>query len=590
MNIVGGDISSFLGEKAQYQIPIYQRKYQWEKSHCERLLDDIIAVANDEKRKKHFIGSIIYMSIDEAQNVSGLKKYYVIDGQQRLTTLSIFLVALGRYVEEYLSDEELKKSKITLDALKEDYLVNKRFKEDGDDYYKVRLTDEDFDVYKSLINDQSLPEDIEYSQVFENYKTFLNCMKKSNVNPSIIFAGFNKLAIGDVSLVPDDNAQLVFETVNSTGLELSVPDKIRNFVLMGATPEMQKKIYNTYWHPMELLFGLDKQGVKEFENFFYYYVGILTKAKMESDYYDVFKRYFLSIENSEVENEIAKIKRFAKHYKKWLDSDIKSEEIEKIFFNIKQTGQWKVTPVVLLIYDNYTTGILSKDDASSMLEYIESYIIRRKLCGIAANSSGDAYVTFLKNVESKESFINGFKYLTEAQRFPTDEELFRVLRTANIYQDYKGNVRTLLERMEMSLNKDYSHNELHTIEHIMPQTVESHDDLYARTDISDEEKENRDWATDLGKEWKRIHDTYVHTIGNLSLTGYNTEYKNYRFIIKRDAEKEESGKRYGYKYSSINLSSSLAKLEQWGETEIIERAKEMTEIIIKIWGYPEIQQ
>lgn len=588
MNIVGGEVSTFLEGKVQYQIPIYQRKYSWRKEECERLLDDIIAVAEDEKRKKHFIGSIIYMSIEENQNESALKRYYVIDGQQRLTTLSILLVALGDYVAEKLPEDELKKSKITFDALKEDYLVNKRYVDDGDDYYKVRLTDEDFIVYKALLDDRKVPEESQWNPVYANYQNFLRSMRKRNVDPSVVFAGINKLAIGDVSLVPDDNAQLVFETVNSTGLRLSIPDRIRNFILMNATPKMQKKIYNDYWHPMELRFGLDRKGTKDFENFFYYYVGVITKAKMESDYYEIFKKYYLGIAPDDVEAAVENIARFSKYYKRWLDSTESSTGTDKYFYCIKSTGQWKVTPVALLICDNYEKDILTKDDAATMFGYLESYIVRRQLCSLPPNSIGEAFVSMLKKAGSLTEFKKCMIGLTESQRIPDDDELRRVLKTANLYEDYKGDIRSLLDRMETSKNKDYCHNEKHSIEHIMPQTVQSHDELYARTDLNDEEKAKRDWAKDLGDDWKRIHDTYVHTLGNLSLTGYNTEYKNYRFAIKRDAEKEEDGKRYGYKYSSINLSSSLAKLEKWSESEILNRAEEMTKEIIEIWGYPHI--
>ncbi len=194
------------------------------------------------------------------------------------------------------------------------------------------------------------------------------------------------------------------------------------------------------------------------------------------------------------------------------------------------------------------------------------------------------FVTLLKSCNSLKAFSDCLLKLSDRRVFPTNDELQRILKTANVYT--KIDVRPLLDRMEMYLNKDYVHNENHSIEHIMPQTVLSHDELFALDNKSTEEKEKSDWAVDLGSDWKRIHLTYVHTIGNLSLTGYNSEYKNYRFTIKRDAEKEEQGMRYGYKYSSIHLSSSLAKCEKWGEEEILNRTKEMADIIIDIWKYP----
>lgn len=583
MKIVEANIIEFLEKKVQYQIPIYQRNYSWKEDNCERLLDDIIAVAEDEKRSHHFLGSIIYMSCDETQNISALRKYYVIDGQQRLTSLSLLLVALRDYAKEQLSEEECCGSEFPFDEL-EDYLINPRYFDD--DHYKVKLIDEDFVVYKSLLNNRKLPDGVTYSQVFKNYNIFLTLLRKSKVAPSTVFSGIKKLKIGDISLVADDNAQLVFETVNSTGKSLSIPDKIRNFVLMNVEPSLQRKIYTDYWRPMELQFGLDSQGTNNFKYFFHYYTGVILKTKIPKYYYDTFKSYYLGLNSDETEKAVEEISRFAKYYKKLLVSSATSSGIEKLLYNIKSTRQLQETPAVLAIYDNYEQERLSYKDASKMLKLIESYIVRRQLCGIPSNSTGEAYVTMLKNTDSLEKFIECLFNLTDKQRFPTDDELYRVLRTANIYEDFKGDVKELLNRLEIYKNKDYIRTDSHTIEHIMPQTIVSHEDLYAKENLSDEEKEKRDWAIDLGEEWKRISETYTHTIGNLTITGYNSELQNYRFKVKRDAEDESNGKRYGYKFTPINISSSLSKLDTWGEEEILARAKEMTDIIVKIWEYP----
>lgn len=583
MKIVEGEISRFLEGKVQYQIPIYQRKYSWGKEECERLLEDVIKVAEDEKRSSHFIGSIIYMAPEGWQNESALKKYQVIDGQQRLTTISILLLALGDYSQEVLSSNDITNSDLSSEAIKEDYLINKRFSDD--DYYKLKLTEEDFVVYKSLLSKRTLPDGVQSSQLYENYLTFLKNMRIVKKAPATIFAGINKLKIGDISLVPDDNAQLVFETVNSTGLSLSAPDKIRNFILMNLDENKQKEIYNEYWHPMELRFGLHKAGIKDFNDFFFYYTSILTQEKGSSDYYKTFKAYYLGVAADEIEIAVKNMVRYSKHYKRWLDAEEYSIGIDRLLFNLKSTGQWKVIPTVMQVVDNLENGILTMNDAKLILKYIEAYIIRRQLCRLPSNSAGEAYASMQRSVGTVNEFAECLHSLTEKQRIPSDEELYKTLKTISLYGDFPG-LRSVLDRMEEYINKDYCHNDDHSIEHIMPQKIESEEDLYARTDLSAEEKEKRNWAGDLGDDWKIVHDTYCDTIGNLTLTGYNTEYKNYRFLLKRDMQEKENGICYGYKQTCIHLSASLATKEKWGEEEILERAKEMTDIIISIWPDP----
>mgnify|MGYP005780714845 CR=1 FL=1 len=580
MKIVEGEINRFLEGKVQYQIPIYQRKYSWEKEHCEKLLKDIIKVAEDEKRSSHFIGSIIYMAPEGWQNESALKKYQVIDGQQRLTTIALLLLALGDYAQEVLPSNEVLHLGISPEAIKEDYLINKRFSDD--DYYKLKLTEEDFVVYKSLLSRRTLPDGIQTSRLYENYLTFLKCLRAAQKAPATIFAGINKLKIGDISLVPDDNAQLVFETVNSTGLQLPASDKIRNFILMNFEKNTQDEMYNDYWHPMELRLGLDN-----FNSFFFYYTSILTQAKMENDYYPIFKEHFLGASAEEMKTAVKDVARYSRHYKRWLDTNEHSAGIDRLLFNIKNTKQWKVTPVIMKVMDNLESDILSVEGAKQILKYIETYILRRQLCHLPSNSVGDAYLSMQRHVQTVNEFIECLHSLTEAQRVPSDEELYRTLKTMPLYSCFSSGLRNVLDRMEAYFNKDYCHNRDHSIEHIMPQKIQSEEELEARSDLSPEEKEKSNWAKDLGEDWKNIHDTYCDTIGNLTLTGYNSPYHNYRFRVKQNISDKVNGICYGYKQTCIHLSASLATKEKWGEEEILARAKEMTDIIVALWPYPD---
>ena len=225
MKALDTQLTKFMGSELQYYVPLYQRKYSWKREQCEKLLDDIVKVARDSSRPCHFIGSVIYLARDDAQHASAVKEYLVIDGQQRLTTLSILLLALGDYTrEKIVADDEYSKSPTALEKIMRKYLINED--ESGDLYYKIKLNAEDFIAYKKLIDDRKKPDSIMYSRIFDNYNTIIEMMRKKGILPQIIFEGIKKLALVDICLVPEDNAQLVFETVNSTGLPLTAPDKI----------------------------------------------------------------------------------------------------------------------------------------------------------------------------------------------------------------------------------------------------------------------------------------------------------------------------------------------------------------------------
>lgn len=242
MKAIDTELTKFLGAEAQYYVPIYQRKYSWKKENCLKLIDDIIKVANDEGRPCHFIGSVIYLAKQDTMHASAVKEYLVIDGQQRMTTVSIILLALGDYTRIKITDDtDYTKATTSLEKLSRRYLINEDEVEDL--YYKVRLNEEDFYAWKKLLSNRTKPDDIKHSKIFENYNTIFKAFCDSGVEPQLIYDGIKKLRLVDICLVPEDNAQLVFETVNSTGLPLSTADKIRNFLLMTVEPNEQTKLY-----------------------------------------------------------------------------------------------------------------------------------------------------------------------------------------------------------------------------------------------------------------------------------------------------------------------------------------------------------
>ena len=291
MKAIDTELTKFLGAEAQYYVPIYQRKYSWKKDNCLKLIDDILKVAKDNERPCHFIGSVIYLAKQDAMHASAVKEYLVIDGQQRLTTISIVLLALGDYTRaKIVDDADYNKATTSLEKLSRRYLTNED--ETGDTYYKVRLNEEDFYAWMKLLENRTKPDDIKRSKIFENYGIIYKALCDSNVEPQLVYDGIKKLRLVDICLVPEDNAQLVFETVNSTGLPLSTADKIRNFLLMTVEPSKQTKLYLEYWHPMEKALGMESGESSQFESFFNYYMTSVLQRQLVGDYYDVFKNYY----------------------------------------------------------------------------------------------------------------------------------------------------------------------------------------------------------------------------------------------------------------------------------------------------------
>lgn len=564
-------LTELLHRETQFYIPIFQRNYAWDSKNCKKLFDDIISIAKDTNRPCHFIGSIIYLSTNPFS--SSIKECAVIDGQQRLTTISLLLLALADYSKEYYkTKDEYEDSETCEEKLKNKYLVNQYAK--ANLYSKLMLTGIDNKVYLHLLKEtleekaksRSMPDGISYSAIHKNYLELLNLMKKVRYTPDFILSGIQKLKIVDIPLSKEDNPQLVFETVNSTGKSLTEAQKIKNYILMTVPPEEQDDLYNDYWLPME------KSLSCFFDSFFSYYVSLKIRNRVGKEYYNTFKEFMQSSKMNTSE-AVKEISRFSKHFLR-VKKNNGTKQIDIIISNILLTDQLLITPVLMQILDDVETKKCSMSDAIKVLEIIEAYWIRRALCNFPSNTAGTVCFIMLKNL-GKDDYVKGFREaihnLTPAQRIPDDAELTRKLKDTPLYG--KKICRMILDRIEAHENKDYTHSSNHTIEHIMPQTVKP------SAEIPGDKKEKYDWASDLGENWEQIHKIYIDTIGNLTLTGFNSEYQNYRFIVKRDMED-------GYKQTPIRISKSLGDLSKWGEEEIVSRSAQLAQIIAQIWKYP----
>ncbi|WP_154479786.1 DUF262 and DUF1524 domain-containing protein [Helicobacter pylori] len=534
-------------QKNQLIIPIYQRVYSWEKEQCKQLWDDIIKIGGNDKMDGHFIGSILYVldGITHSDNT-----LLIIDGQQRLTTITLLLTAL----RDHWSDKRKE--------IEDHYLINSD--KDGDKKFRLILSESDKDTLLSLIDKDKRKPSEPSSKIVENFKLFEEWISKNTDELETIFKGLEKLMIVEIALEKGkDDPQLIFESMNSKGMELAQTDLIRNYIVMETEIEKQEGFYNKYWRAMEEDF---KQNKKWFDRFVRHYLTIKTRIPNINKVYVALKDYRQK-EGIGIEDLLKDLQKYCGYFCQIAFKKEADKDLNKALGFLVDLEMDVIYPLLLELYSDYKGGVLSKDDFRRSIALIESYICRRKVCGILSNGLNKLFASFTKHIQKDEYFKSlkaHFGYLTEKQRFPNNDEFKKLFITIDFYK-FKKN-RYFFERLEEKLEDDTKepvNTKGLTIEHIMPQKL------------------TEEWKRDLGENFQAIHDKYLHTIGNLTLTGYNPEYSNKSFQEKQGMEK-------GFKDSPLKLNQGLRDLESFGEEEIKKRANDLADLALKIWTYPNL--
>ncbi|MGL2839148.1 GmrSD restriction endonuclease domain-containing protein [Helicobacter pylori] len=545
----------------QFVIPIYQRLYSWGKEQCKQLWDDIIKIGGNDKMNGHFIGSILYV-LDGNTPSSPL---LIIDGQQRLTTITLLFIAL----RNHLSDEVKILEKFSHEKI-ESYLINSN--KDGDKKFRLILSESDKDTLLSLIDKNKRKPSERSLKIVENFKLFEEWIRKNTDKLETIFKGLEKLMIVWIALEKEkDDPQLIFESMNSKGIELTQADLIRNYIIMETEIEKQEGFYNQYWRAMEENFKQsEKQSKKQskredlFSKFVRHYLTIKTKeAPNINKVYGALKDYRQK-EGIGIEALLQDLQKYCGYFCQIAFKKEADKDLNKALSFLVDLEMDVVYPLLLELYSDYSDGVLSKQDFIPIIYLTESYICRRAVCGLGTNSLNKVFPSFTKHIQKDEYFKSlkaHFGYLTEKQRFPNNDEFKKLFITIDFYHFQKREY--FLERLENFERKERVYAHEYTTEHIMPQTLE------------------KEWERDLGENFQAIHDKYLHTIGNLTLTGYNPEYSNKSFQEKRDMEK-------GFKQSPLKLNQSLKDLESFGEKEIEKRANDLADWALKIWTYPKL--
>ena len=554
MKASSNNLLSIIKGPRQFVIPIYQRTYSWNIPQCNQLLNDILRISCDSSVQGHFIGSIVYFQ-ESIHTVSDVPKLLVIDGQQRLTTISLLIMAIADFIKENNIEIDTNFTK-----LQNYYLINPE--EDNELRYKLLLTRRDKETYINLL--KGIPQIDGLSlRIMENYNFFKSKINSENV--VAIYSGVQRLFVVDVALEKEkDNPQLIFESMNSTGVDLSQADLIRNYVLMGQEVGLQTKLYEQYWYPMEQSYGNEYATL--FNSFMRDYLSVKTGTIPRIDrVYDAFKSYALG---GKAPGSITEIVKDIALYSGYYVNMVLHKELDKqLCTAFKRISQLRVDvsyPFLLPLYHDFVNGILSKDDFYEAVCIVENYVFRRAICGIPTNSLNKTFATLYRSFD-KTNYMNGLKaaflLLDSYKRFPNDSEFTTFIQTKDVYNFRSRNY--LLSRLENFQRKEVVSIADYTIEHIMPQNPNL----------------SQEWQDMLGENWRDIQNKYLHTLGNLTLTGYNSELSDRSFSEKKIIEG-------GFDDSPIRLNNFLRHVEKWDEENIQIRAHELADKAKEVWKYP----
>ena len=564
MKATEAKLLAFIRQSSQFVIPIYQRTYSWTAKECQELWNDILRTGSNNDITAHFLGSIVYIEKGLYQ-VSSQSPLLVIDGQQRLTTVTLLIIALANA----LGDTEEPVDGFSQRKLRNYYLLNPD--EDGEQHYKLILSQTDKDSLLAILDKTDRPRD--YSiRVTENLKLFESLIEniESKYDLASVCKGLAKLLVVDVALSRDqDNPQLIFESMNSTGRELSQADLIRNYILMGLEPQLQTRLYRQYWRPMEVEFGQEAYGT-HFDSFMRHFLTVKTGAiPNQGKVYEAFKAHARSpeIAKAGVEALVADIRTFARYYCAMALGAEPNSKLKLAFQDLRELKVDVAYPFLLELYHDYALDVLPQGDFLTAVRLTESFVFRRAICAIPTSSLNKTFATLTKALK-KDRYIESLQayllLLPSYRRFPNDEEFKRELQTKDLYnfrsRSYWLRCLENSDRREIALVDEY------TIEHILPQN----------------ENLSPAWKTALGEDWQRIQQTYLHTLGNLTLTAYNSSYSDKTFPEKRDTEN-------GFRESPLKLNQGLGQIEKWDEEAIHQRADRLARMAVDVWKAPKLE-
>lgn len=544
------------GSDKRFVIPVYQRNYDWKTENCKQLYDDLIKVIR-RRRKSHFFGSIVSVHNDGEFN-----EYLVIDGQQRLTTISLLLLAMYNLMKNGVLTPE--KGNLA-EKIYKTYLIDEW--QDDDTRIKLKPVKNDRNAFGKLFDEET--EHIPDSNLTINYNYFYSRIQKEEITLDELYEAVSKLEIINITLNQDDNPQLIFESLNSTGVALSEGDKIRNFILMGLPTKQQNDYYEKYWNKIEVCTDYDvSMFVRDYLSVKQQLIPSMSKV------YFTFKA-FVEENGTEIEPLLQELLNYAKWYEILLKGNTADKELNSCIYRLNRLETTVTRPFFLEILRLQETGKLSLADVKEIFLYTENYLFRRTICDLPTNALNKIFLMLHREIMRYDGTDNGylekFKYALNSKsdrgRFPDDGEFVEAFEARPVYQMNSKNKIYILERFEnygtVEIQNVYKQCDdgVYSIEHIMPQHL------------------TPAWIKELGEDYEDIHETWLHRMANLTLTGYNSKYSNSTFIEKRDMKN-------GFIDSHLYMNNWIGQQEHWGLAELEARNQMLMQRALTIWPLP----
>ncbi|MDK8306751.1 DUF262 domain-containing protein [Corynebacterium imitans] len=546
-------IQVFDGQHRELIIPVYQRNYDWQRKHCAQLFDDLEEIIR-EGREAHFFGAIVGGGTSF--------EWLVIDGQQRLTTVSILMLALAKAIEngDIRADDQSLGVKIVDSFL----MIGDQRQEVR---FKLKPVKDDKKAYDALFGEPSGY--VAASNLTANFKYFQDRLRVTEYKADEIWGAVEKLQVMLLELDKDDDPQRIFESLNSTGLDLTEADKVRNFILMGHAPKVQEKLYEDLWNPIEMNAKFRTSAFIR-----WYLTTKNSRTPREKDVYEEFKR-FTQRQGAETKEVLEELYEFSRYYKEIQESSTEFAQADRILRRMQPILGGVTLPFLMPVLRDVHAGRITEDDFCDVLRITESFIARRFIIEMATNALNKIFATAYSEItklrKEDDRFADVYAYVLRRRtgngRIPTDSEVQAALETRNMYSikaQWRNYIYDVLENGNSRDTRDIAQNLESgdiSIEHIMPQTL------------------SKEWKTTLGPDAERIHSEWLHRIGNLTVTGYNSSYSNKPFAVKKATDK-------GFDSSPYRLNRRLKEATTWGEAEIQQRTEDIVTAALDYWRMP----
>lgn len=545
------------GADKRFVIPVYQRNYDWKTENCKQLYDDLVKIIK-EHRKSHFFGSLVSVYNPDGHN----EEFLIIDGQQRLTTVSLLFLAMYNLIDKGIIVSETANLK---QRIFEEYLVDKWKPEDT--RIKLKPVKNDQKAFGKLFSDST--EHIRESNLTVNYDYFYDRIQKQEITIDQLYDAICCLEIINIRLDRDDNPQLIFESLNSTGLDLSEGDKIRNFILMGLPPKEQEVYYEKYWNKIEVCTKYDVSA------FIRDYLSVKQQVIPQQKKIHTNFKEFVELGKIETESLLVEMLAYAKRYQILLDGKSGSATLDACIDRLNRLETTVTRPYFLEVLRLYSENKLTLAQVTEIFLTMENYLFRRTMCDLPTNALNKIFLMLHREIVrydgTEDNYVEKLKYALlskkERARFPDDEEFKAAFAERPVYLMNSKNKIYILERFEnfgTSEDKDvYRHCDdgTYSIEHIMPQHL---------TPV---------WQKELGDDYEQIHELWLYRMANLTLTAYNSKYSNSSFTEKKTMQN-------GFDDSGIRMNTWIAKKDKWTLKEIEERNEHLMGRALMIWVRP----